>query len=393
MTDKRFLSKPLAALLLPVVAAVLAACTPAQSTDAPAAPPPVTVQAPQQVQLPEAYEHIGRVEAIEQVDVRPRVAGQILEIAFTEGSAVAKGQVLARLDPRPYAAAVDRARAAVVKARAEADLAALEAQRALALQERGAMSKEDTQRRQANAAVLAAQVQAAEAALASAQLDLEFTTIRAPIAGRVGRAEISVGNLVYADPNTRPITTLVSTGPVYVAFDVNEALASRVLQLRADPKSPRPAVKLAAASGVELDVPAELAFADNRIGSGTGTMRLRARAGAAPQLAPGGFVRVTLAFESEHPALLIDERAIGVDQDKRFVLVVDGDGQVGSRQIELGARHGAQRVVTRGLVAGDRVVVDGLSFAKPGMKVTPQLPASDVAAGSSKVAVLQEHAE
>ena len=138
--------------------------------------------------------------------------------------------MLVRLDPRPYEAAVARARAAVVKARAEAELAALEAQRALALQERGAMSKEDTQRRQANAAVLAAQVQAAEAALASAQLDLEFTTVRAPISGRVGRADISVGNLVTADPSARPITTLVSTGPVYVAFDVNDALAARVLQ-------------------------------------------------------------------------------------------------------------------------------------------------------------------
>lgn len=389
MTARRFPSKPLAALLLPLVAAVLAACAPAQSSDAPPAPPPVTVHEAQPTTLPEVHEHIGRVEAIEQVDVRPRVAGQILSIAFTEGATVAKGQVLVRLDPRPYEAAVARTRAAVVKARAEADLAALEAQRALALQERGAMSKEDTQRRQANAAVLAAQVQAAEAALASAQLDLEFTTIRAPIAGRVGRADISVGNLVTADPAARPITTLVSTGPVYVAFDVNESLATRVLQSRADPKAPRPTVQLAASNGAALDAPAELAFADNRIGAGTGTLRLRARANA-PQLAPGGFVRVALAFPGERPALLIDERAIGVDQDKRFVLVVDGEGKVGYRQVELGARHGTQRIVTSGLAARDRVIVDGLAFAKPGMTVTPQLPASDIADGAGKVAVLQE---
>jgi len=389
MIDKRIPSGPLAALLLPIVAAVLAACAPAQSTDAPAPPPPVTVQEAQPTTLPETHEHIGRVEAIEQVDVRPRVGGQILSIAFTEGATVAKGQVLVRLDPRPYEAAVARARAAVVKARAEAELAALEAQRAVALQERGAMSKEDTQRRQANAAVLAAQVQAAEAALASAQLDLEFTTIRAPIAGRVGRADISVGNLVTADPSARPITTLVSTGPVYVAFDVNDALAARVLQSRADPKAPRPTVQLTTSGGAALDAPAELAFADNKIGPSTGTLRLRARA-TAPQLAPGSFVRVALAFPSERPALLVDERAIGVDQDKRFVLVVDGDGKVAYRQVELGGRHGTHRVVTSGLAAGDRVIVDGLAFAKPGMTVAPQPPASDIANGAGKVAGLQE---
>jgi multidrug efflux system membrane fusion protein len=284
---------------------------------------------------------------------------------------------------------VARARAAVVKARAEAELATLEAQRALALQERGALSKEDTQRRQANAAVLAAQVQAAEAALAGAELDLEFTTIRAPIAGRVGRADIGVGNLVTADPGARPITTLVSTGPVYVAFDVNDAVAARVLQSRADPKAPRPTVRLAAPDGAALDAPAELAFADNKVGAATGTLRLRARADA-PQLAPGSFVRVALAFPSERPALLIDERAIGVDQDKRFVLVVDAGGKVGYRQVELGARHGGHRVVTAGLAARDRVIVDGLAYAKPGMTVTPQLPATDIADRAGKVAVLQE---
>ena len=148
-------------------------------------------------------------------------------------------------------------------------------------------------------------------------------------------------------------------------------------------------MQLAAPDGAALDVPAELAFADNKIGSSTGTLRLRARANA-PQLAPGSFVRVTLAFPTERPALLIDERAIGVDQDKRFVLVVDGAGKVAYRQVELGARHGTQRVVTSGLAAGDRVIVDGLAFAKPGMTVTPQQPASDIANGVSKVAVLQE---
>lgn len=389
MTDHRFPSKPLAALLAPVVAAVLAACAPAQSVETPAAPPAVTVQQPQPTALPEVHEHIGRVEAIQHVDVRPRVAGQIVAIAFTEGATVAKGQVLVRLDPRPYAAAVDRARAAVAKARAEAEQAALEAQRALSLQERGAMSKEDTQRRQANAAVLAAQVQAAEAALASAQLDLEFTTVRAPIAGRVGRADVSVGNLVSADPNARPVTTLVSTGPVYVAFDVAEAVAARVLQARADPRAAQPAVQLAASDGTALDVPAQLAFADNRIGAATGTLRLRARADA-PQLAPGSFVRVSLAFPRARPALLIDERAIGVDQDRRFVLVVDADGSAAYRPVELGARHGARRVVASGLAAGDRVIVDGLAFVRPGMKVTPTQPAPDVAGGTAKVAVLQE---
>jgi multidrug efflux system membrane fusion protein len=371
MTPTQPLLKPLAALLLPGVAAVLAACSPAQSSNAPAAPPPVTVQLPEQTSLPETYEHIGRVEAIQQVDVRPRVSGQITEIAFAEGSTVARGDVLVRLDARPYQAAAERARAALAKARAEADLAALEAQRAVALQERGAISKEDAQRRQANAAVAAAQAQAAQAALTAAQLDLEFTTIRAPIAGRIGRADVGVGNLVSADPGARPITTLVSSGAVYVAFDVNDALAARVLQARGAGKSTGPRVTLTSAAGEPLDVPAELAFADNKVGAGTGTLRLRARA-VAPQLAPGAFVRVTLAFDAATPALLIDDRAIGVDQDKRFVLVVDGEGKVAYRPVELGARRGQQRVIARGVAPDERVIVDGLAFARPGMQVTPQ---------------------
>lgn len=385
MTDSRSTLKPLAALLSPVVAAVLAACTPAQSSTAPAAPPPVTVQLPERTSLPETHEHIGRVEAIQQVDIRPRVSGQITEIVFAEGSTVAKGDVLVRLDARPYQTAVERARAALVKARAEAELAALEAQRAVALQERGIMSKEDAQRRQANATVSAAQVQAAEATLRSAQLDLEFTTIRAPIAGRVGRADVGVGNLVSADPGARPITTLVSSGAVYVAFDVNDALATRVLQAREATKTGKaggPSVKLTTASGAALDVPAELAFADNKIGTGTGTMRLRARAASAPQLAPGAFVRVTLAFDNEQPALLIDDRAVGVDQDKRYVLVVEGEGKVAYRPVELGARHGQHRVIVSGITADERVIVDGLAFARPGMNVTPQdAPAQAAQAG------------
>lgn len=371
MTPTQTSLKPLAALLLPVVVAVLAACSPAQSSNAPAAPPPVTVQLPEQAALPETYDHIGRVEAIQQVDVRPRVSGQITEIAFAEGSTVARGDVLVRLDARPYQAAAERARAALAKARAEADLAVLEAQRALALQERGAISKEDAQRRQANAAVAAAQVQAAQAALTAAQLDLEFTTIRAPIAGRVGRADVGVGNLVSADPGARPITTLVSSGAVYVVFDVNDALAVRVLQARGAGKSAGPRVTLTTTAGEPLDVPAELAFADNKVGAGTGTLRLRARA-VAPQLAPGAFVRVTLAFEATAPALLIDDRAIGVDQDKRFVLVVDSAGKVAYRPVELGARRGQQRVIARGVAPDERVIVDGLAFARPGMQVTPQ---------------------
>jgi multidrug efflux system membrane fusion protein len=382
-------TRPLAALAFgAIAAAVLSACAPARSNDGQAAPPPVTVQTPQQAFLPENYEHVGRVEAIQQVDVRPRVSGQIIEIAFAEGAAVGKGDVLARLDPRPYQAVVERARAAVVKARAEAELATLEAERAAKLEGVAAMSKEEAQRRRANAAVAAAQVQTAEAGLASAQLDLEFTTIRAPIAGRVGRADVSAGNLVTPDPSARPITTLVSNGAVYVAFDVNDTLAARVLQARADARA-RPTVRLATAAGAALDVPVELAFADNRMGTGTGTMRLRARAAAVPQLAPGAFVRVTLGFDTREPALLIDDRAIGIDQDKRFVLVVDAAGQVVHRAVDLGARNGEQRVIKRGLSAGERVIVDGLAFARPGMKVSPQDAPAQASQAPKKLAATE----
>lgn len=387
MTAPHHDRRPLATLALAALAAaVLAACAPAQSNNAAPPPPPVSVQLPQQTTLPETHEHVGRVEAMQTVDVRPRVSGQITEIAFAEGALVAKGDVLVRLDARPYQAAVERARAALHKARAEAELAALEAQRALKLESLAAMSKEDAQRRQANATVAAAQVQAAEAALATAQLDLEFTTIRAPIAGRVGRADISVGNLVTADPGAKPITTLVSSGAVYVAFDVNDALAARVLQ--ATKASGKPAVSIATAQGEPLNVPTELAFADNKIGGNTGTLRLRAKAAGAPQLAPGAFVRVTLAFGANQPALLIDDKAVGVDQDKRYVLVVDAEGNVQYRAVALGARHGEHRVVKSGLAPTDRVIVDGLAFVRPGMKVSPQDAAAQTDDKSSQPAKL-----
>ena len=366
LTSLRRMAAPAAVSLTLIAAALLSACSPAQSNNATPPPPAVTVRTPQSMVLAETHEHVGRIEAIQSVDVRPRVAGQIVDIAFAEGALVAKGDVLVRLDARPYQAAVERARAATVKAKAEAELAALEAQRAVKLESLAAMSKEDAQRRQANAAVAAAQVQAAEAALAAAQLDLEFTTVRAPIAGRVGRAEVSVGNLVAAD-SPRPITTLVSSGAVYVAFDVNDALAARVLK----PGATKPRVALLGADGEPLSTAAELAFADNKFGGNTGTLRLRARAHGVA-LAPGAFVRVTLAFDTPQPVLLIDDKAVGVDQDKRYVLVVDADGKVAYRPVELGARHGEHRVVRRGLAPTDRVIVDGLAFARPGMTVTAQ---------------------
>jgi multidrug efflux system membrane fusion protein len=379
---------PMLRPLTVLAAAVLTACTPAQSSDVPPPPPLVGVENPQRVALAEAHEFVGRVEAVQTVEVRPRVSGQIVEIAFADGAQVAKGDVLVRLDPRPYQAAVEHARAAVIKARAEAELAVLEAQRAARLEAVAAMSKEDAQRRQANAAVAAAQIQAAEAALAAAQLDLEFTTLRAPIAGRVGRADISAGNLVAADPGAKPITTIVSGGAVYVAFDVHDTVAARVLQ--GGKRAGKPAVMLASAQGEPLKVSAELAFADNKIGVSTGTMRLRAKVAAGPQLAPGAFVRVTLAFDADQPALLIHDKAVGVDQDRRYVLVIDADSKVQYRAVELGARHGEHRVIKRGLAMTDRVIVDGLAFARPGMKVTPQQAAAQADGQSVQPVTLAE---
>ena len=357
--------RKLAVIALLITAALsFSACSPdtANAQEASAKVAPATVAAPVVRTIPLTRTYPAQVEAIERVELRPQVAGYLDAVTFAEGSNVSKGQVLFRIDRRPYAAALAEAEAALAQAQADAEAAARESERASRLVEKKAISQEDADRRAAAAAVSSARVAAARTAAQRARLSLSFTEVRSPIAGRIGRAEVTRGNLV--SPETR-LAVVVSTNPVYVRFDVDEnTLASQLGKGRGKWR-------------VDFDgMPAEVAFVENEIGSGTGTLRIRAKLNN-----PGGAViagmygTATLTLGEEKDAVLVREEAIGADQGQRFVLVVDQKNVLQYRAVTLGAREGDLRVVKSGLAAGERVVVNGLFRLRPGMPVAPNVVA------------------
>ncbi len=358
-------------LLSAMLAAALAACSTGEAS-APGAsgPMPVPVAAPERRTVPVTLDLPGHVEAIERVELRARVPGAIERIAFEEGARVRKGQLLVQIDPAPYAAALAGAEADLREAEAQARLAAGEAARARRLAERQAISAEDVERREAQAAVAAARRDAARAQVARARLDLEHTRVTAPIDGRIGRAELTAGNLV--DPEDR-LSVLVADQRVYVRFDVAESALSGH-----DPDHWRARFTLPEAPGQRFE--GKLAFLENEVSAGTGTVRARIALDGHAALVPGRYGQVQLVLGERKDALLVGETAIGADQGTRYVLVVDGDGTVQYRPVTTGARIGDQRVIEQGLSPEDRIVVAGLMGVRPGMTVAPQDAAAMTAA-------------
>jgi len=361
-----------------IAAAVLAACQPVlteASAAAPAAaePPSVPVVRVRPAMLDAAVTQVARVEAAQRVDLQARVAGPIDAVLFREGETVRAGQPLFQIDPRPFDAAVARARADVQLARAREEVAATEAERARRLHAERAIAAEEMERRVAAHAEAAARRAAAEAALQAAQLDRDFTVVRAPIDGRIGRALVTAGNFVGAGSHPTPLATIVSIAPLHVHVDV----AERALLERGGVGQ---AVKGWKARILDADGQRELAqgpidFANHSIDAATGTVRLRARVDApGARLMPGQYVRVQLATGVAEPSLVVPDKAIGTDQGRRFVLVVDDAGQVEYRAVGVGAAQGDHRVVTAGLKAGERVIVSGLMRVRPGMTVKAQPP-------------------
>jgi RND family efflux transporter MFP subunit len=359
------------------IAATLASVVAARGSGAAAAPAagpaPVTVAAPVRRAIPVERQFPGRVEAIERVELRPRVGGYVERVAFQEGARVRKGQLLVQIDPARYAAALAEAEAAHRQALAEADLASSEAARAVRLVERNAISAEEAERRRAQAEVAQARADAAAAAVARARLDLGHTRVLAPIDGRIGRAEITAGNLV--GPDSR-LAVLVADAAVYVNFDVDEATLARA---RAADWS---------ASFALPDLPGRtfagaVAFLENEFSAGTGTVRARMRIAGDPALVPGRFGEVTLRLGTDADALLVDEKALGADQGSRYLLVVGPDDTLLYRPVRTGPRIGGYRVIEEGLEPGERVVVNGLMRVRPGMPVAPQETPMSVAAGEA----------
>lgn len=382
-TTFRTIVAPTAATLLAVsLSLVLSGCgesqAQAQGAKAPP-PPPVSVAAALEKDVIETQEFSGRIEAIDRAEIRPRVSGTIDAIRFTAGAEVKKGDVLVIIDPRPYRAEFDRADAAAASAVARAELAKTELERSKRLLADNAVAQRDNDERVASAKQLEADARAARASAEAARLNLEFTTVRAPISGRVSKAEVTAGNLV--DP-TVVLTSVVSSNPIYASFDGDEQTFARL-------GGPARALKTEVSVGLtgEDGFPHQgrLEFIDNRVDQATGSVRMRAVLDNKDGLlADGRFARISIGGgTTKTHAVLISDRAVGTDQDRKYVYVIAPAGDDGKsfkadyRTVKLGPVIEGLRVVRSGLKPGERVVVNGLQRVRPGAPVTPQDVAMD----------------
>ena len=321
----------------------------------------------------------GRLEAIDHVDIRPLVSGTIVAVHFKDGAIVRKGDSLFTIDPQPYAAELDRASAQLVAAEARNGYASSDAARAERLLSDNAIAKRDYDLAQNTAREALANVKAAQAAVETARINLGYTHIVAPVSGQVSRAEMTVGNIVSIGAGAPLLTTLVSVSPVYASFDVDEQTYLRYLS-RDSRLSVPVSLGLANESGYSRE--GTIDSVDNQLDTQSGTIRVRARfANADGVLLPGLYARVKVGGGVPHPAILIDDAAVGTDQDKKFVMVVDKDNKVQYREIVPGPDHDGLRVVDKGLVPGERIVVSGLQRVRPNDTVkvnSVQMSRSDV---------------
>ncbi|KEY43166.1 efflux RND transporter periplasmic adaptor subunit [Pantoea agglomerans] len=349
-----------------------------------APPPPEVSAAPVLIKPVSQWDNFnGRVEAVQSVQLRPRVSGYIDAVNYREGDEVRKGQVLFTIDDRSYRAALEQAKAELARARSQASLARSESGRSEKLIGTQAISREAWEQRRSAASQAQADVLAAEAAVDMAQLNLDFTRVTAPIDGRASRAMITAGNLVTAGDSASVLTTLVSQQQMYVYFDVDEntflnyqAMARQGQQRHALP------VEIALVGEQGFPHQGKIDFLDNQLTASTGTIRMRALLdNQQRQFTPGLFARVRLPGSAQFEAVLIDDKAVLTDQDRKYVYVVDGEGKALRRDIQPGAMVDGLRIVKSGLQSGDKVIIAGLQKVfMPGMPVTAQPVAMRAAA-------------
>jgi multidrug efflux system membrane fusion protein len=357
----------LAALLMGSLAPLIAGCDDANSKPGPAVDSAATVSVAMVIETPvrDTQEFSGRLEAIERVEIRPRVSGFITNVNFNPGAEVKKGDVLFVIDPRPYQAEADRAEAAAKAAQARADLARVELHRAERLLGDKAIAQREYDASASSQKELDATARAAEAQAAAARLNLAYTLVTAPIDGRVSKAEITLGNLVDA---SAVLTSVVSLDRIYASFDGDEETYLRVSgEAHAGHAVP---VRVGLVNEEGFPHEGKLEFVDNQLDTRTGSIRMRGLLENKDRgMAPGLFARVQIGGGEPRNTLLIDDRAVGTDQSRKFVFVVAKDRKAEYREVKLGPVVDGLRVVRAGLKPGEQIVVDGLQRVRPGAPV------------------------
>jgi multidrug efflux system membrane fusion protein len=384
MKSKIFSRPVMAALFAGALVTFLNACGKGGAAQNQMPPPPaVTVASVEQREVTEWDEFTGRTEAVESVDVRPRVSGHIESVQFQSGQLVKKGDVLFVIDRRFYKADLDQRQAEYMQSKARLANSERDAARARRLLTSKAISSEEADATQSQFEEAKSAVFAAKAVMESAQLDYEFTEVRAPISGRVSRALLTTGNYVSGTAGAASLlTTIVSVDPVYVYADVDENSLLKFNALAGE--------RGKAAVPVELELADEEGFPhkgtiesfDNRLDSNTGTILLRAVfSNTGGRIVPGLFARIRVPTSGSHQAMLVDESAIGTDQAQKFVLALGEKNTAEYRAVKLGPVIDGKRIVRSGLKPGEKIIVNGLMHARPGMPVTPQEQVAGAPAG------------
>ncbi|MGB4057528.1 MAG: efflux RND transporter periplasmic adaptor subunit [Alphaproteobacteria bacterium] len=370
-------------LLLPLaILTVIGAASPyifrANAAEAPAAMPPMPVAAMVMEEKPVSIwkEFPGRLEAVDSVELRPQVSGIIKEIKFEDGQMVKSGDILFVIDPRPYEAEAAQARADYQSAKTQYDLAQKELKRAEDLIASGTIPKRTYDERLNTQLVSKSTIASAEARLKRAQLNIDYAHVRAPISGRVGRAEITKGNLVDAGPGAPVLTTIVSSEGIYADFEIDEQTYLGHVRgtPQTQPDEKKIPVSLSLQSLPDAIYEGTIHSFDNRIDPKSGTVRARALfANTDGPLLPGMFAAIRLGSAESKTALTIPERTIGTDQDRKFVYVVGPENKVAYREVTLGDTINGERIVLKGLEKGELVITEGIMKIRPDMIVEPQV--------------------
>jgi multidrug efflux system membrane fusion protein len=341
--------------------------------------PQVTVAQVLEKRVKDWDEFTGRLQAVETVEIRPRVSGYIDKVVFTEGSQVKRGDVLFVIDPRPYQAEYDRAAADVKRYKTALELARIELARVQRLKDSGAVSEEELDERKSTLAQTEANVAGSEAALETASLNLNFTRVTSPIAGKASRAEVTRGNLVTGGINGGTLlSSVVSMDPIYLYFDADEQSYLRYTQTARSGVGPgsndaQNPVQIGLANEEGFPHTGAVDFVDNQLNPQTGTIRARAvLQNKNGQFTPGLFARVQLLVSGEYSAILIEDRAVNTDQNQKYVLLLGANNQIEYRKVKLGRIIEGLRIVREGLKPGDVIVVNGAQRVHPGVTVAPQ---------------------